>query len=70
MVYKNLINPDWVDEIETVSKIYQPYIGTYVTDFMGVKNSEFEILIQNSALALKIPGQAIFELNDPDEEGS
>lgn len=70
IVYKNLINPDWVDEVETVSQIYQPYIGTYVTDFMGVKDSEFKILMQNGALALRIPGQPLYELNDPDEEGS
>lgn len=70
VVYKNLINPDWVDEVETVSQIYQPYIGTYITDFQGIKDSEFEILMQNGGLALKIPGQPLFELNDPDEEKS
>ena len=70
VVYKNLINPDWVDEVEIISQIYQPYIGVYITDFQGIKDSEFEILMQNGSLALKIPGQPLFELNDPDEEGS
>jgi len=70
VVYKNLINPDWVDEVETVSQIYRPYIGIYIADFQGVKDSKFEILMQNGALALRIPGQPLYELNDPDEEGS
>ena len=70
IVYKNLINPDWVDEVKTVSQIYQPYIGVYVTDYQGIKDSEFEILMQNGALALRIPGQPSYELNDPNEEGS
>ncbi|MBE9511533.1 MAG: serine hydrolase [Bacteroidetes bacterium] len=70
IVYKNLINPDWVDEGGTVSQTYEPYIGIYMTEFQGVKDSEFEILIQNEGLALKVPGQPLFELYDPDKEGS
>ena len=61
--------PDWVDNNVTESQFYSQYIGTYATDFQGIKEAEFEILIQNEGLALRIPGQPVFELNDPDGEG-
>lgn len=68
-VYKNLINPDWIEKSETISQDYYPYIGTYSTDFQGIKDAKFEVLMQNGSLALEIPGQPAYELIDPNNEG-
>ena len=45
------------------------YLGTYVANFAGYRNQEFTVLIQNGNLAVNIPGQQVFELKDPDNEG-
>ncbi|MCK4818667.1 transglutaminase domain-containing protein, partial [bacterium] len=43
---------------------YKPYLGK----FQGPKRV-LRILVQNNSLAIDIPGQMIFEFNDPDENG-
>ncbi|MCD4768819.1 MAG: beta-lactamase family protein [Bacteroidales bacterium] len=70
IVYKNLINPNWVDETEIISQFYKQYIGTYITDFQGIKDVKFEIIMHNEGLAFIIPDQPAFDLNDPNSEGS
>jgi len=48
---------------------YEPYLGEYIANFGQFKDTVFTVLIQNGRLALDIPGQQVFELKDPDEEG-
>jgi len=48
---------------------YEPYIGKYIANFGQFNNTEFEVVVQNNRLAIDIPGQQVFELKDPDEEG-
>lgn len=43
-----------------------PYLGSYHFHQMGV---DFEVLIQNKRLAVDVPGQMVYELHPPDDEG-
>ncbi|MCZ6835613.1 MAG: hypothetical protein O7G85_07550, partial [Planctomycetota bacterium] len=56
--------------VETKSEIdeseLQRYLGRYHFDQM---NADTEVLIQNHRLAIDVPGQMVFELHPPDEEG-
>jgi hypothetical protein len=56
-------------EILEVPAEYRPYVGTYIGNFANFKDAEFEVKIQNGHLAVDVPGQMVFELNEPDEEG-
>jgi hypothetical protein len=47
-----------------VPEQYKKYLGKYQGP-----HAAFEILVQNSSLAVDIPGKMIFELKDPDSEG-
>jgi len=54
---------------EADSAVYEPYIGEYVANFGQFEDVEFTVLVQNERLAVDVPGQQVFELRDPDEEG-
>lgn len=48
---------------------YEPYTGNYIANFGTFKDEIFTVLVQNGRLAIDIPGQQVYELKDPDEEG-
>ncbi|MFC1864962.1 serine hydrolase [Chloroflexota bacterium] len=48
---------------------YEPYIGKYIANFGQFKDTVFTVLVQNDHLAVDVPGQQIFELKEPDQEG-
>ena len=48
---------------------YEPYLGNYIANFGAFKDEIFTVLVQNGRLAIDIPGQQVFELKEPDEEG-
>jgi CubicO group peptidase (beta-lactamase class C family) len=54
---------------DSVSSEARPYIGRYQADFGPHKGQEFTVLVQDGMLAVDIPGQAVFTLREPDEEG-
>jgi CubicO group peptidase (beta-lactamase class C family) len=48
---------------------YEPYIGEYIANFGAFEDEIFTVLVQNDRLAVDVPGQQVFELQEPDEEG-
>ena len=48
---------------------YEPYLGEYIANFGQFQDTVFTVLVQNDRLAVDVPGQQIFELKEPDEEG-
>ncbi|MCK5653302.1 MAG: beta-lactamase family protein [Gemmatimonadetes bacterium] len=48
---------------------FRPYLGLYRADFGPYQGAEFTVLVQGGALAVDIPGQMVFTLEEPDEEG-
>ncbi|MFH1998793.1 MAG: serine hydrolase domain-containing protein, partial [Planctomycetota bacterium] len=55
------------DQGDTVD--YSPYLGTYVANFGPFRDVEFTLLEKDGYLAVDVPGQTVYELKDPDEEG-
>ena len=48
---------------------YRPYLGKFVANFGPFKDAEFTVLVQKNHLAIDVPGETVYELKDPDEEG-
>ena len=44
-------------------------LGDYVANFGPFANDDFEVLVQNGNLAVDVPGQTIYELHLPEEDG-
>jgi len=69
MVWEALLG-EWKDtDAADTTEEYEPYLGKYIANFGQFEDTKFTVLIQNDRLAVDIPGQQIFELKDPDEEG-
>ncbi|MDH5781392.1 MAG: serine hydrolase [Dehalococcoidia bacterium] len=69
MVWEALLG-EWKDADATdTTEDYEPYIGKYIANFGQFQDTEFTVLVQNDRLAIDVPGQQIFELKEPDEEG-
>ncbi len=68
MVWEAVLG-EWEEADTDDTNGYEPYIGEYVANFGQFKDVEFTVLVQNERLAVDVPGQQIFELKDPDEEG-
>ena len=67
----NMIWDALLGELEAESDAidYGPYLGKYVANFGPFNDAEFTVLVQNNRLAIDVPGQTVYELKDPDEEG-
>jgi CubicO group peptidase (beta-lactamase class C family) len=46
-----------------------PFVGEYIGNFGPFSNDTFTVQDKNGALALDVPGQMLYELKLPDEEG-
>lgn len=66
---KLLIHPSEGEEVVTIPARFKPFIGKYTANFGPFRNAIFNVLVQNDNLAVDVPGQMIFELNEPDVEG-
>jgi CubicO group peptidase (beta-lactamase class C family) len=67
IVWEALLGEEPVDA--GIDEDYEPYIGEYVANFGQFKDAIFTVLVQNDRLAVDVPGQQVFELKEPDEEG-
>lgn len=48
---------------------YEKFVGLYDANFGPFKDEKFEVLIQNGNLSVDVPGQTVYELHPPDEDG-
>jgi CubicO group peptidase (beta-lactamase class C family) len=48
---------------------YEPYVGEYIANFGQFKDEMFTVLVHSNRLAIDVPGQQVFELKEPDEQG-
>jgi len=69
MVWEALLGEWTGDDSGMDIEEYEPYLGTYIANFGQFQDEEFTVLVQNGRLAIDVPGQQVFELKDPDEEG-
>ncbi|MHC5006262.1 MAG: serine hydrolase [Planctomycetota bacterium] len=69
IVFKAMLE-DWTEEQELANdEDFTPFLGTYIGNFGQFEDAEFKVLEQNGRLAVDVPGQMVFELNPPDDEG-
>ncbi len=55
---------------DAVSMDYEDFVGTFIADYAHFNKAEFTVQVNAAGkLAINIPGQSLFELVDPDEEG-
>ena len=64
-----LIHPELEEMNDQVREQHAGYLGSYTANFGSFRNAEFTVIVQNGILAVDIPNQIIFELEEPDEEG-
>ncbi|MFC1983517.1 serine hydrolase [Chloroflexota bacterium] len=67
IVWDTLLGEELADAGATED--YEPYVGKYIANFGQFKDTIFTVLVQNDRLAVDIPGQQVFELKEPDQEG-
>ena len=67
MIWDMLLGEEPTDADATQD--YEPYVGNYVANFGTFRDEIFTVLVQNNRLAVDVPGQQVFELKEPDEEG-
>ncbi|MFC1910412.1 serine hydrolase [Chloroflexota bacterium] len=67
MVWDTLLKEETTDA--GTSEDYESYIGKYIANFGQFQDTIFTVLVQNDRLAIDVPGQQVFELKKPDEEG-
>ena len=48
---------------------YDVYTGEYLANFGQIEDEVLTVLVQNDRLAVDVPGQQVYELREPDEEG-
>ena len=64
-----LIHPELKELNDRVREQYAKYLGSYTANYGPFRNTEFVVTVQNGRLALDVPNQLVFELEEPDEEG-
>jgi hypothetical protein len=64
-----LIHPELRELNNQAREKYARYLGSYTANFGPFRNAEFIVTVQNGHLAVDIPNQLVFELQEPDDEG-
>jgi len=67
IVWDTLLKEETTDT--AITEDYEPYIGKYIANFGQFQDTVFMVLVQNDHLAVDVPGQQIFELKEPNQEG-
>ncbi len=69
MIDELLIHPELAEMNAGVREQYANYLGSYTANFGPFRNTEFTVIVQNGRLAVDVPNQLVFELEEPDDEG-
>lgn len=48
---------------------FDAFVGKYVADFGSFKDQRFTVQVKDGALAVDVPGQMLYELKEPNDEG-
>ena len=63
----NTLRAQFASDTSTeIPETYRPYVGTYEATFA---DTTYSVLVKSGHLAVDVPGQRIYELRDPDENG-
>jgi CubicO group peptidase (beta-lactamase class C family) len=56
-------------EMTSVGENLEAYPGKYDANFGPFKDTHFTVMVQNDRLAIDVPGQMVYQLDPPDDEG-
>jgi len=69
LVADALLN-EWPEESDAADgESYEPYLGNYLANFGAFKQEVFEVKMKSGKLAINVPGQTLYALEPPDEDG-
>lgn len=68
VVFGALLESDAPDADEITVDLAE-YVGKYIADFGPFQDDRWTVQTQNSVLTVDVPGQMVFELKPPDDEG-
>lgn len=69
LVFDALVGEWTEDAAPAAMEDFTPYLGSYTANFGPFKDATFEVLVQNGRLAVDVPGQMVYELLPPDDDG-
>ena len=69
MVWSAVLDPPAKEELGATETDFSPYLGKYVADFGSFKDQRFTVQVKDGSLAVDVPGQMVYELKNPNEEG-
>jgi CubicO group peptidase (beta-lactamase class C family) len=69
LVFDTLLKDVITPEEDQIKMDYSKYLGNYTANFWQFKNSDFSFKMQGKKPAIKIPGQSLYMLKPPNEEG-
>jgi len=69
LIKVNDLRQTFKEKNESLTEEFKPYLGKYTANFGPFQNTEFTCFIQDGLLAVDVPGQRVYTLNSPDEEG-
>ena len=69
MIDELLIHPELAEINAGVREQFANYLGSYTANFGPFRNTELTVTVQNGRLAVDVPNQLVFELEEPDAEG-
>jgi len=78
MVFEALLGEDQIEEsvadasvqaVEASVTSREPYLGEYEGSVGGIAGKDLTVLEEDGAMAVDVPGQMVYRLNEPDEEG-
>jgi CubicO group peptidase (beta-lactamase class C family) len=64
-----LIHPELEELNNLAREKYAKYLGSYTANFGPFRNAEFNVTVQNGGLAVDIPNQLVFELEEDEVNG-
>jgi CubicO group peptidase (beta-lactamase class C family) len=64
-----LIHPELKELNNQAREQYASYLGSYTANYGPFRNAEIVVTVQNGHMAVDIPNQLVYELEEPDDEG-
>ncbi len=69
LVWKTVLGDGLGEAVPTTAIDFSPYVGEFVGNFASFKNATFTVKEKDGKLAIDVPGQQLYSLKSPDEEG-
>ncbi|NQU50369.1 MAG: beta-lactamase family protein [Planctomycetes bacterium] len=69
MVWSAVLDPPAKEKAGAAEADFTPYLGKYVADFGSFNDQRFTVQVKDGSLAVDVPGQMVYELKSPNEEG-